>query len=230
MSQTLADSIYNTLHDVLLRRIPEQRLIADETRRLAYGTDASFYRLIPQIVVQADDLDDIVFIIKTCGELNVPFTFRAAGTSLSGQAVSDSVLITLTDNWRQHTILEDGKKIQLQPGVIGADANRYLAPFDRKIGPDPASINSCKIGGIAANNASGMCCGTAQNTYNTVESMKIVADVTLGWLRVCIGKAGESNPYTKQLRTVWTRNGGLSGYSFLSCLSAFVCCVISLFL
>ncbi|CZF78921.1 putative FAD-linked oxidoreductase [Grimontia celer] len=174
MSQTLADSIYQTLQEALLQRIPEQRLITDETRRLAYGTDASFYRLIPKIVVQADNLDDVVFIIQTCGELNVPFTFRAAGTSLSGQAVSDSVLITLTDNWRNHTILEDGEKIRLQPGVIGADANRYLAPFERKIGPDPASINSCKIGGIAANNASGMCCGTAQNTYKTVESMKIV--------------------------------------------------------
>ncbi|EOD80685.1 putative D-lactate dehydrogenase, Fe-S protein [Grimontia indica] len=174
MSQTLADSIYNTLHEALQQRIPLQRLITDETRRLAYGTDASFYRLIPKIVAQADDLEDVIFIIQTCGELNVPFTFRAAGTSLSGQAVSDSVLITLTDNWRNHTILEDGEKIRLQPGVIGADANRYLAPFDRKIGPDPASINSCKIGGIAANNASGMCCGTAQNTYKTVESMKIV--------------------------------------------------------
>ncbi|WP_325892673.1 FAD-binding and (Fe-S)-binding domain-containing protein [Grimontia sp. NTOU-MAR1] len=174
MSQTLADSIYKTLHEALQQRIPQQRLITDETRRLAYGTDASFYRLIPKIVAQADDLEDVLFIIQTCGELNVPFTFRAAGTSLSGQAVSDSVLITLTDNWRNHTILEGGKKIRLQPGVIGADANRYLAPFDRKIGPDPASINSCKIGGIAANNASGMCCGTAQNTYKTVESMKIV--------------------------------------------------------
>lgn len=83
-------------------------------------------------------------------------------------------MITLTDDWRNHDILDDGKKIRLQPGVIGADANRYLAPFQRKIGPDPASINSCKIGGIAANNASGMCCGTAQNTYKTVDAMKVV--------------------------------------------------------
>lgn len=174
MSQTLADSIYDTLFETLNQTIPEERLIRDETRLLAYGTDASFYRLIPKIVVQADDLDDVVYIIQACGELNVPFTFRAAGTSLSGQALSDSVLITLTDNWRHHDILDEGKKIRLQPGVIGADANRYLAPFNRKIGPDPASINSCKIGGIAANNASGMCCGTAQNTYKTVASMKVV--------------------------------------------------------
>ncbi|MBE1274456.1 FAD-binding and (Fe-S)-binding domain-containing protein [Enterovibrio baiacu] len=158
----------------LRQRIPESRVITDEAKRLAYGTDASFYRLVPQVIVQADDLGDILFIIKTCSDFAFPFTFRAAGTSLSGQAVTDSVLITLTDNWRHHDILNNGEQIRLQPGVIGADANRYLAPFQRKIGPDPASINSCKIGGIAANNASGMCCGTAQNTYRTVQAMKIV--------------------------------------------------------
>ncbi|WP_394211381.1 FAD-binding and (Fe-S)-binding domain-containing protein [Enterovibrio calviensis] len=174
MSQTLANNTKAQLLDQLNQRIPSSRLITDNTRRLAYGTDASFYRLIPEMVVQADNLDDVIFIINTCVEMKAPFTFRAAGTSLSGQAVSDSVLITLTDNWREHEIIDDGYKIRLQPGVIGADANRYLTPFMRKIGPDPASINSCKIGGIAANNASGMCCGTAQNTYKTVDSMKIV--------------------------------------------------------
>ena len=55
-----------------------------------------------------------------------------------------------------------------------AHANRYLAPYGRKIGPDPASINSAMIGGIAANNASGMCCGTAQNSYRTVTGMRIL--------------------------------------------------------
>ncbi|MBV7296743.1 FAD-binding and (Fe-S)-binding domain-containing protein [Enterovibrio paralichthyis] len=174
MATTPSEATYQRLLSALESRIPKSRLITDDVRRLAYGTDASFYRLIPKLVVQAESLDEVIYIITTCGELLVPFTFRAAGTSLSGQAVSDSVLITLTDDWRNHDILDDGKKIRLQPGVIGADANRYLAPFQRKIGPDPASINSCKIGGIAANNASGMCCGTAQNTYKTVNAMKVV--------------------------------------------------------
>ncbi|MGF1767372.1 FAD-binding oxidoreductase [Enterovibrio makurazakiensis] len=174
MSPRMTNDTKTELLSQLALRIPDTRLITDATRTLAFGTDASFYRLIPEVVVQADTLDDIIFIITTCGEMRIPFTFRAAGTSLSGQAVSDSVLITLTDSWRQHEILDNGERIRLQPGVIGADANRYLMPFQRKIGPDPASINSCKIGGIAANNASGMCCGTAQNTYKTVDSMKLV--------------------------------------------------------
>ncbi len=165
---------YSVVKQQLATKIDSERIITDDAQRLAYGTDASFYRLIPQIVLRLKDLDEVVFAIQCCKEHNVPFTFRAAGTSLSGQAVSDSVLIALTDDWRGHAIINDGAQIKLQPGVIGADANKYLLPFQRKIGPDPASINTCKIGGIAANNASGMCCGTAQNSYRTVESMKLV--------------------------------------------------------
>lgn len=165
---------YLTLEALLATQIDSKRIITQEAKRLAYGTDASFYRLIPKIVLRLTHLDEVIFAIQSCRELDISCTFRAAGTSLSGQAVSDSVLITLTDDWRDHKILDNGNKIILQPGVIGADANKYLAPYQRKIGPDPASINTCKIGGIAANNASGMCCGTAQNSYRTVDSMKIV--------------------------------------------------------
>ncbi|MCQ1057789.1 FAD-binding oxidoreductase [Photobacterium sp. ZSDE20] len=165
---------YQQLEALLATKIDKERIITEEAKRLAYGTDASFYRLIPELILRLNHLDEVIFTIQTCRQLDVPFTFRAAGTSLSGQAISDSVLITLTDDWRGHTVLDQGKKIRLQPGVIGADANRYLGPYQRKIGPDPASINTCKIGGIAANNASGMCCGTAQNSYQTVDSMTIV--------------------------------------------------------
>ncbi|NRD75391.1 FAD-binding oxidoreductase [Shewanella sp. VB17] len=171
---------YQELANILAERITPERIVTEEAKRLAYGTDASFYRLTPQIVVRLKTLDEVIYTIKTCGQYHIPYTFRAAGTSLSGQAVSDSVLITLTDDWRGHQILDNGHKITLQPGVIGSDANKYLARFGRKIGPDPASINTCKIGGIAANNSSGMCCGTAQNTYRTLDNMTLVlADGTV---------------------------------------------------
>ncbi|MBW3695114.1 FAD-binding oxidoreductase [Vibrio sp. T187] len=178
--QVINATAYQELETILAQKIETERIVTQEAKRLAYGTDASFYRLVPKMVLRLKNLDEVIFTIKSCRELGIHFTFRAAGTSLSGQAVSDSVLITLTDDWRGHEIVDNGNQIILQPGVIGADANKYLAPFQRKIGPDPASINTCKIGGIAANNASGMCCGTAQNSYRTVESMKIVlSDGTL---------------------------------------------------
>jgi D-lactate dehydrogenase len=154
--------------------IPESRIITDYTRRLAYGVDASFYRLVPQLVLILDNEAEVVRVIKAAAQAKLPVTFRAAGTSLSGQAQSDSILIMLTNNWRDHDIVDLGLKIKLGPGVIGADANKYLLPYGRKIGPDPASINTCKIAGIAANNASGMCCGVAQNSYHTLDSIRLV--------------------------------------------------------
>ncbi|TVT50665.1 MAG: FAD-binding oxidoreductase [Sedimenticola thiotaurini] len=166
---------YRELKEELQCFIPGDRLIDDPLRTLAYGTDASFYRLIPKLVVKVNDETEIIAILSAAHRLHTPVTFRAAGTSLSGQAISDSVLLVLSgDYWRNHSINADASIIKLQPGVIGAWANDYLAPFQKKIGPDPASINAAKIGGIAANNASGMCCGTAQNSYNTLASMRVV--------------------------------------------------------
>ncbi|ROM73483.1 4Fe-4S ferredoxin [Pseudomonas brassicacearum] len=154
--------------------IPHKRRFDDPLSTLAFGTDASFYRLIPKLVVRVETEDEVVALLQWAQRDQVPVTFRAAGTSLSGQAISDSVLIVLGDNWNGREIREQGTQIRLQPGVIGAQANAWLAPFGRKIGPDPASINACKIGGIVANNASGMCCGTAQNTYHTLAGIRLV--------------------------------------------------------
>ncbi|WP_411382303.1 FAD-binding and (Fe-S)-binding domain-containing protein [Pseudomonas sp. MPB26] len=154
--------------------IPNDRRFDDPLSTLAFGTDASFYRLIPQLVIRVESEDEVVALLQLAQRERVPVTFRAAGTSLSGQAISDSVLIVLGDNWNGREIRGQGTQIRLQPGVIGAQANAWLAPFGRKIGPDPASINACKIGGIVANNASGMCCGTAQNTYHTLAGIRLV--------------------------------------------------------
>ena len=161
------------LHDAE-RLIPAERRFDDPTSTLAFGTDASFYRLIPKLVVRVESEDEVIGLLRLAQRERVPVTFRAAGTSLSGQALSDSVLIVLGERWNGREIRNQGEQIRLQPGVIGAQANAWLAPYGRKIGPDPASINACKIGGIVANNASGMCCGTAQNTYHTLAGLRLV--------------------------------------------------------
>ncbi len=165
---------YNQLLEKLSRTFPKERLVTDPLRTLAYGTDGSFYRLIPKIVVVVESEDDIQQLLTQCRAYKTPVTFRAAGTSLSGQAVTDSVLALLGDNWNGFQLSVDHSKVSLQPGVIGGQANAKLAAFGKKIGPDPASINAAKIGGIAANNASGMCCGTAQNSYRTLSSMRVI--------------------------------------------------------
>ncbi len=166
--------IYSKLYNEFAKKIAEEKIYTDELNRLAYGTDASFYRLIPEIVVKVKNSEEVQFVVQKCNEANVPVTFRAAGTSLSGQAISDSVLMVAERDWRGHKISDDKESITLDPMVIGSFANAYLKPYDKKIGPDPASIDAAAIGGIAANNASGMCCGTAQNSYNTLQSMKVI--------------------------------------------------------
>ncbi|MBO1520288.1 FAD-binding and (Fe-S)-binding domain-containing protein [Oceanisphaera pacifica] len=167
-------SRYALLKKALTNLLPIEQIITDTALCLALGTDASFYRMLPKIVLRLKNTQEVIDVVTLCNQHHIHCTFRAAGTSLSGQAISDSVLITLTDDWRGYEIGDQGNTITLQPGVIGADANKYLAPFGRKIGPDPASINSCKVGGIAANNASGMCCGTAQNSYRTLAGLSLV--------------------------------------------------------
>jgi D-lactate dehydrogenase len=171
---------YDALHRLLSEFIPEERLVTDPLRLLTWGTDASFYRLVPQLVVVVESEEEVRRLLGACARLSTPVTFRASGTSLSGQAITDSVLMLLGDNWRNCDVGADAETVTLGPGVIGAEANRRLGGFGRKIGPDPASIDAAMIGGIAANNASGMCCGTAQNSYHTLAGLRVVlADGTV---------------------------------------------------
>ena len=154
--------------------LPAHQVITDPLRRLAYGTDASFYRLTPEVIAVVESEEEVQALLLAAREHGRPVTFRAAGTSLSGQAVTDSVLALIGEGFSGCDILQDGAVVRVGPGIIGGEVNYRLAPFGRKIGPDPASINACKIGGIAANNASGMCCGTAQNSYRTLAGMRVV--------------------------------------------------------
>ncbi|REG99027.1 FAD-binding and (Fe-S)-binding domain-containing protein [Flavobacterium aquicola] len=165
---------YQKLKDILSVSIDSKRILTNPLQTLAYGTDASFYRLIPKIVILAHNEAEIVEIIKQAKKLDIALTFRAAGTSLSGQAITDSVLVVATHGWKNFELFDNKEKVKLEPGIIGARANIHLAPHGLKIGPDPASIGACMIGGIVANNASGMCCGTAQNSYQTIADIRIV--------------------------------------------------------
>lgn len=165
---------YKQFYEALLAVIPKERMFHDALSTLAYGTDASFYRLIPKLVIRARDEQEIAAILQQADRMNIPVTFRAAGTSLSGQAISDSVLVIVSHGWQHWKVLDEGRKIRLQPGIRGGRANTYLVKYGRKIGPDPASIDSAMIGGIAANNASGMCCGTSENSYKTMADIRII--------------------------------------------------------
>lgn len=160
--------------------IRPDRMMTDPLYTYAYSGDASSYRLIPAVVVIINTEDEVRAVIEAARAEGLPLTFRAAGTSLSGQAVTEGVLAVLGDGWRRLQIHEGGAQITLGPAVIVAQANRALKPFNKKIGPDPASQATCKIGGVVSNNSSGMCCGVAHNTYHTMARLRIIlSDGTL---------------------------------------------------
>ena len=144
-------------------------------RRFAHSTDASYFRIVPEVVVEANTLEQVKQTLAIARRHGAPVTFRAAGTSLSGQAVGPGILLKLGyDGFDTIRVSDDHGLVTLGVAVIGAQANSVLKPLDKKIGPDPATLTSAKIGGIVANNSSGMCCGTAQNSYNTIHSAKLL--------------------------------------------------------
>ena len=154
--------------------LPSDRIYTDELRTLGWGTDASFYRLIPKVIIRSDGEAEISKIVKTCQKYKLPYTFRAAGTSLSGQSCTDSVLIVAGKHWEGYTISPDAERIRLQPGIVGARVNELLKPYGRVFPPDPASIGSAMVGGIVINNASGMNCGVHANSDRMMISARII--------------------------------------------------------
>ena len=174
LNQSNMEEKYHRFLEAVRRFVPKDGIYTDELRRFAWGTDAGFYRLVPRIVLRSSNEREVSKILKAASKSGVPVTFRAAGTSLSGQSVSDSVLIVAGKNWERYKVSEDASEITLEPGIIGARVNAILKPYGRKFGPDPASVGSCMVGGIVMNNASGMSCGTHANSDRELESVRMV--------------------------------------------------------
>jgi len=151
-----------------------QGVKTDLSTRVALASDASFYHMLPKAVAMPISESEIAKLFAFSQTYQIPMTFRAAGTSLSGQAVSEGLLVDLSRHWRKVEVQAGGQKIKAQPGVVGGHLNALLRQYQRKIGPDPASINACMLGGILANNASGMCCGVTHNAYHSLDSLRFV--------------------------------------------------------
>src|SRR5690606_22923318 len=154
--------------------IRSDRIMTDALMTYAYSGDASSYRLVPAVVVIINTEDEVRAVIEAARAERLPLTFRAAGTSLSGQAITDGVLAVLGDGWKKLQVDAAGERVTLGPAVIVANANRALTPFNKKLGPDPASQATCKIGGVVNNNSAGMCCGVAYNTYHTMARLRLL--------------------------------------------------------
>lgn len=152
-----------------------------EIQKLAWGTDAGFYRLLPETVFHPATETEVAEILRYAREHKKTITFRAAGTSLSGQAITDSLLVVIGKKWEKYEVLDAaGLRIRMQPGIVGQRVNEILKPYGRKFTPDPASLKSAMVGGIVMNNASGMSCGTHANSLQMLDSVRMMlADGTI---------------------------------------------------
>ena len=141
---------------------------------LSYSHDASHYLLKPKAIYTPETKEQLAEIFALATELGIGVTFRSGGTSLSGQATSDGFLVDTRKNFRGIKVGNQGEQVSVSPGATVRAVNTSLARFKRKLGPDPASEVACTIGGVVANNSSGMCCGTEQNSYRTIASLVLV--------------------------------------------------------
>ena len=141
---------------------------------LSFANDAGFYYLVPKAVVQPVNEAEIISLFQFSHQHKIPLVFRTGGTSLSGQSITDGILVDLSQHWNKIQIEDLGNAVRVQPGITGAMVNAYLNKYNRKIGPDPSSISAAMMGGILSNNASGMCCGVKLNSYHTMKYIRFI--------------------------------------------------------
>jgi D-lactate dehydrogenase len=162
------------IENELKKFLPASRIRARYIDVVSFASDAGFYHLVPKAVVHVVNEQEVILLFQFSHLHNIPLVFRTGGTSLSGQAITDGILVDLSQYWNRIKIEEEGNKVRVQPGITGAMVNAHLKRFSRKIGPDPSSINAAMMGGILSNNASGMCCGVILNSYHTTKYIRFI--------------------------------------------------------
>jgi FAD/FMN-containing dehydrogenase/Fe-S oxidoreductase len=145
--------------------------------RALYSSDASLYRVVPQVVVRpraADELDAVLDVARATG---VPVTMRGAGTSIAGNAVGPGIVVdTLKHLNRVVSIDPEASLAVVQPGVVHANLQRAAAPYGLRFGPDPSTHTRCTIGGMIGNNA----CGSRALGYGRTVDNVVALDVLWG--------------------------------------------------
>src|ERR1700721_900324 len=170
----LAEGTPVALRDDLIALLGQTAVRARVTDLVKYATDASPYRLFPQVVIVAESVEQIAKTLQYAKQNHRSITLRASGSSLNGQSQGPDILIDVRNCFNGLEILQEGLYARVKPGTIISTANHALLPYNRVLGPDPASSGVATIGGVVANNASGMTAGTKLNSYHTVASMKVL--------------------------------------------------------
>lgn len=160
--------------DLLGRIIPKERILGEELWREVYARDASYFNLKPQAIVRPSSVEEVAAILALARNSGMGVTFRAGGTSLSGQSVNTGIICELRTQWQKAQVRDNGSKIWFEPGLTARQVNRILQPYNTHIGPDPASSSAAMMGGILGNNSSGMSAGVRHNSYHTLSSIQFM--------------------------------------------------------
>lgn len=178
MSVTTSRALFQSGNDAaisaLRAALGNDAVSTRELDRVALAVDASHYLRTPDAVMRAKSAKDVGMAMAVSAQMDWPLTLRAGGTSLSGQALSEGLTVDVRRHFRGIEVLDGGARVRVQPGATIREVNAVLARHKTKLGPDPASEIACTVGGMIANNSSGMTCGTVANAYQTIESMTIV--------------------------------------------------------
>ena len=171
---SLASGTPEPLRSDLESLLAPERVLSRAIDIVRYASDASPYRVFPQVVVTPRDAAEVAAVIAYGRRKGIPVTLRAAGTSLNGQGQGDGILADVRRHWSGIHVEDDGAAVRVRPGTTLGHVNRVLAPAGRKLGPDPASTDFATVGGVVANNSGGMRCGTTQDSYSTLRSLAFV--------------------------------------------------------
>src|SRR3954464_5722865 len=172
--ESLAAGTPEPLRSDLVALPGAERVLVRPIDLIRYASDASPYRLIPKAVVMAHDSCDIAKVFAYARRTGTPVVLRGGGTSLNGQGQTDGILVDVRRHWRGIEVLDGGDRARVRPGTVLGYANRVLAEFGSRLGPDPASTDIATIGGVIANNSGGMRCGVTEDSYSTVRSLSFV--------------------------------------------------------
>ncbi|WP_371098182.1 FAD-binding and (Fe-S)-binding domain-containing protein [Streptomyces sanglieri] len=162
------------LREGLVRLLGSQKVLHTLSDLVKYASDASPYRFVPQVVVIAENVEDVAAVLRYAHEQHREIVFRAAGTSLNGQAQGKDILVDVRRHWTGVEVLDGGNEARIRPGTTVGRANITLSRYGRLMGPDPASSSACTVGGVVANNASGMTAGVTRNSYRLLSSLTLV--------------------------------------------------------
>ena len=171
---TLAGGTPAPLRRELEALLGERQVLGRALDIVSYASDASPYRMLPKAVVRPRGAEDVGRLFEWARRSKTPLTFRSGGTSLNGQAQSDSILVDVRHHFGGIEVEDEGLHARVKPGIVLGHANRVLAPFGRRLGPDPASTDIATVGGVIANNSGGMRCGIVADSYSTVRALTFV--------------------------------------------------------